>query len=215
MKKRAFDTWEYEEIELTFGTERVKKHPLLLSWEKAQYTIPEPYQTLLYHYQELLIDNADAWNEDELKFFFISPLIGLVSYETPHYKPFTQRNLSASFPEFDLEISGRVEFMLAKGKQHPRQPFFFLHEYKQERRRDNDPLGQLLISMLAAQQRNQADFPLYGSFVTGRLWFFVILEGTQYDVSLAYDATQTNELHQIFAMLQKIKELIAIQHAVA
>ena len=211
MKKRAFDTWEYEEIELTFGIERVKKQPRLMNWQKATYLLEEPYTSFLHHYQELLTDNADAWNEDELKFFFISPIIGLVSYENPLYKPFTQRNLSASFPDLQLEINGRVEFMLAKGKQHPRQPFFFLHEYKQERKRDNDPLGQLLISMLAAQERNQADFPIYGCFVTGRFWFFVVLEGKQYDVSLAYDATQTNELHQLFAMLHHVKEMIGQQ----
>ena len=211
MKKRAFDTWEYEEIELTFGIERVKKQPRLMNWQKATYILEEPYTSFLHHYQELLTDNADAWNEDELKFFFISPIIGLVSYENPLYKPFTQRNLSATFPDLQLEINGRVEFMLAKGKQHPRQPFFFLHEYKQERKRDNDPLGQLLISMLAAQERNQADFPIYGCFVTGRLWFFVVLEGKQYDVSLAYDATQTNELHQLFAMLHHVKEMIGQQ----
>jgi hypothetical protein len=32
--------------------------------------------------------------------------------------------------------------------------------------------------------------PLYGCYVVGRNWFFLVLNGKEYDVSLAYDATQ-------------------------
>ena len=52
--------------------------------------------------------------------------------------------------------------MLDKGKVLPKIPYFCLHEYKQENRRDNDSLGQLLIGMVAAQAKNADDLPIYG-----------------------------------------------------
>ena len=67
--------------------------------------------------------------------------------------------------------------------------------------------------MIAAQQANKAvgiQNPLYGVYVTGRFWFFVILDGNKYMESLAYDATQ-EDIFQIFAMLKKAKYYIEEQ----
>ena len=207
MRKIPFERWEYEQIELELGIKRVKRMSLLTEWTSVEGSIKVHYREQLAELREKLITNADAWNEDELKFFFISPLISLVNYETELYKPFTQRNLAATFPEKDLEVSGRVEFMIAQGKQHPRSPYFFLHEYKQEKRRDNDPLGQLLIAMLVSQHYNEKKIPLYGCYVIGRLWYFVVLADSQYDVSLAFDATQ-DDIFQIFSILEAVKGYI-------
>jgi hypothetical protein len=203
--KKGFELWEYEEIEQTFDLVKVKDFVLLNNWLSSTYEVNESQKQLILNLRENLREKADAWNEDELKFFFISPLINVVNYNSDKYSAFTQRPLSAKIK--DVEVSGRVEFMLAKGKQNPREPFFFLHEYKQERKRDNDPLGQLLISMLAAQENNTLKHPLYGCYVIGRFWFFVVLEGDKYATSLAYDATQ-DDIFQIVASLQEIKNYI-------
>ena len=58
--------------------------------------------------------------------------------------------------------------MLAKGKMIPKIPYFCLHEYKQENRRENDPLGQLLIGMVTAQAKSEGELPIYGCYVSGR-----------------------------------------------
>jgi hypothetical protein len=74
-------------------------------------------------------------------------------------------------------------------------------------------MGQLLISMVAAQKQNATkgfDYPLYGTYVVGRFWFFVTLEGNQYCKSLAFDATQ-GDLKTIFCMLKKVNEYIATE----
>jgi hypothetical protein len=205
---KAFDTWEYEEVETIFGLTRVKSSPLLIDWLNTPPRVIDLTKTLLSIIQERLIDNVDAWNEDELKMFFIAPLLSQMPLEIDDFKPFTQRTLSAKFPELDLEVSGKVEFVIARGKQRPKQPYFFLHEYKQERRRQNDPLGQLLISMVAARQTNEKKTPLFGCFVVGRDWFFVVLDEQTYGVSLAFDATKTHELHQIVAMLSAMPDII-------
>jgi hypothetical protein len=204
---KSFETWEYEEVENRFGLKRIKKHPLLEEWISTPQKIKETQELFLKLIQERLIDNADAWNEDELKMFFIAPLLSQIPLEFADFKPFTQRTLTAKFPEMDLEITGKVEFLMAKGKQRPKQPYFFLHEYKQERKRENDPLGQLLIAMVAAQHNNEIKMPLYGCYVIGRDWYFVILHQKEYSVSLSFDGTKP-ELYQIHAILSAMPELI-------
>jgi hypothetical protein len=208
MASKSFESWEYEEVEDFFNLKRVMSLPTLTEWLNSSHNTNESIKTLLNIIQERLIINADAWNEDELKMFFIAPLLSQMPLEIDDFKPFTQRTLSAHFPELDLEVSGKVEFIIARGKQRPRQPYFFLHEYKQERRRENDPLGQLLISMIAARQNNEKKTPLYGCFVVGRDWFFVVLDKQEYAVSLACDATKTHELNQIVAMLSAMPTII-------
>ena len=81
-------------------------------------------------------------------------------------------------------------------------------EYKPEKNRDNDPLGQVLIAMVVAQQYNEQKFPVYGCYVNGRNWFFVVLHDDTYSVSRAYDATDIIDLQQILASLIDIKRII-------
>ena len=105
--------------------------------------------------------------------------------------------------------------MLAKGLQTPQKPHFFLHEYpstslragKPEKRRDNDPLGQLLIAMIGSQIKNQDDKPIYGIYVNGRYWHFVVLEGAEYAVSNSYNVSDEDIL-RLFAILVYFRNLM-------
>ena len=153
----------------------------------------------------LLFKEVKNWNEDELKLFFIGPVLALVNFNTEYFKPFTQRTLTVKYNHH--EASGKVDFLLAKGKLTPKVPFFCLHEYKQENRRENDPLGQLLIAMVAAQYKNENALPVYGTYVSGRNWFFVLLEGNKYIVSDAFVAT-SEDIYKIFSILKKCKAMI-------
>ncbi|MCU0341663.1 MAG: hypothetical protein MUE30_17440 [Spirosomaceae bacterium] len=203
---KAFENWEFEEIHRVFGYKRIYRNfSALEDWLKAEYPLTE-----FQNYQlETLRNNAElyveTWNEDELKFFLISPLVQQVGFGNEYYKPFTQRRLSAKIG--DIEVAGVADFMIATGLQNPREPFFFIHEYKQERKRENDPLGQVLIEMLAAQAKNKNSQVLYGAYVVGRMWFFVALKGNEYAVSHAFDTAQ-NDIFQIFKMLLFVKEKI-------
>ena len=68
--------------------------------------------------------------------------------------------------------------MLAKGRQIPQLPIFFIQEYKPESGPNGDPLGQLLIEMVTAQAlNNEPEQTVYGCYIIGRNWFFVVLEG--------------------------------------
>ena len=141
--KKPFKDWLYEEVGDAFGLKELVTHPEL---DKLK-NITLPKNHLLRQEVEdlrvLLQKYINSWNEDEYKFMFISRFIGLVQYVSSNYKVFTQRPLSVKYDNDTKITEGLVEFMLAKGIQTPRKPHFFLHEYKPEKRRDNDPLGQL------------------------------------------------------------------------
>ena len=207
---KAFENWESEEIELTFGLKRHRMTPDLKEWLNTRCEIPESIKNIVSRLQNNLIDHAEFWNEDEIKFLFISPLVTLVDFSSETYNCFTQRPMATTRKDVnnnDVLLKGRVELVVAKGKQHPRVPFFFLHEYKTEKRRDNDPLGQLMAAMLVAQHQNADNQPLLGCYVVGRFWFFVYLKDNDYAVSNAFDATQ-EDIYQIYAILSEAKRRI-------
>ena len=206
MEKRAFDSFAFDEIERLFGIKRLQNLEALTSWTNVKQPIPKKIEEQLEMLQKSLLKFIYAWNEDELKLFFIGPLLVQAELYGENFKPFTQRNLKATFPTQNLEVQGKVEFMLARGITTPSAPLFFLHEYKQERRRETDPLAQVLIAMLAARQYNKHDHADYGCYVIGRYWFFVVFNGTEYAVSRSYDATQP-DLFTIFNAICEIKNI--------
>lgn len=156
---RSFDTWTYEQVEDAFGIELILTSPRFTDWLDAADCSPNALEkATLDEYRNLLFDEVKNWNEDELKLFFIGPVLGLIHFKTAHFKPFTQRTLTIETET--VSASGKVDFMLAKGKMIPKIPYFCLHEYKanprrQENRCENDPLGQLLIGMVAAQAKKR------------------------------------------------------------
>jgi PD-(D/E)XK nuclease superfamily len=205
---KSFETWAYEEINITFGMERLMEHPSMEVWLSAEFDI-NPY--ILQRLESIRVKSlreVETWNEDELKFMVIAPLIDMVDFEdnNKNYKVFTQRRLSAKIQ--DVEVSGIVDCIVSTGVQIPKKPFFFVHEYKQERKRENDPLGQLLIAMLAAQAKNESDKPIYGVYVIGRFWFFTFLVGKEYMVNYALDISRKEDNTRIFKMLMYVKQKI-------
>ena len=210
---KPFERWKYEEVELTFGTERVKDLPSLVEWLKADEPADDFEKKILGIYYDQLVRKVDAWNEDELKFFFLSHIITLVDFTKPKvYSSFSQRTIAAKRKDVnqqDVDLRGRIEFFVALGEQTPRQPFFFIHEYKPlNKTTPSDPLGQLLIAMLATQTLNDIKRPLYGTYIRGSNWQFVVLENNQYSVSKSFDAIEEIELYKIFSILKRCKSYI-------
>ncbi len=203
---KSFETWSFEDVELTFNIEKNKHSELLNNWLSSSISIKEMYKLFVDELEENLYDNVDAWNEDELKMQFIAPFLKVVNFTTNRYKPFSQRSLTLNTDK--IETSGLVDMMIATGKVRPREPFFFLHEYKQQHpSKKNDPLGQLLIAMVAAQNKNANTHPIYGVVVEGRYWYFVVLNDKEYAVSRGFDASG-NDIYQIYAILCKVKDYI-------
>jgi hypothetical protein len=153
MKKRtkSFKFWTSEEVENTFDIKRQKNLPALLEWfDTSEIILPQETLAILDVLKDELLEYIEYLNEEELKIHFIGKIIDIVRFDyLGRYRTFFGRQLTAETDEYIL--SGEVDFMVATGKMAPNRPFFFMHEYKQELKRDNDPLGQLLIAMVAAQ----------------------------------------------------------------
>lgn len=202
---RTFGSFSFEEVEDLFQIEKKDSLPLLEEWLSYQMEIPPFERESLNRLKTHLLKEVLSWNEDELKMFFIGPLIELSRIETKDFKPYTQRSLSATIQS--IEVSGRVDFMIAKGKRTAKPPYFCIHEYKQEFDDKGDPLGQLLIAMLTAQVLNEEKFPILGAYIVGRNWFFVVLRHNEYAVSNSYNSSD-EDIFQIFSILQKSKEIM-------
>jgi hypothetical protein len=208
---KTFEQWDIDDVERTFSLLATRENQHLSAWLKAEH-IPLPEEAfLLQHLQEDLLQNVDLWNEDELKFKFIAPLVSLARYNSEKFRVFTQRILTATVrdrQENEIVLSGRVDFVVATGKAKPIQPFFFLHEYKKERAAESDPRAQLLVEMIASRALNAISYPLYGCYVVGRNWFFLVLDGNTYTESIEYSASHEDDLRKIFSVLREAKIII-------
>jgi hypothetical protein len=202
---KPFSKWTIAEVEDTFNVMLRKHHERLTQWLTAGATLTAVEENLLDGLQDKLQDQVWDWNEWELKGKFIFPLLLAVNFDEEQYRAFIERDISVTIDNDNL--SGTVDFLVASGKRYPKHPYFFIHEFKKEHDSSGDPLGQLLIAMVAAQKLNNDNQPLYGGYVMGRLWFFVVLEGLEYSTSLAYDATKT-EIREIFGILKNTKSII-------
>ncbi len=62
-------------------------------------------------------------------------------------------------------------------------------------------------------QPSFAHIAIYGAYIIGRHWYFVLLDGRVYAESLAYDATK-DEIIAIVGILRQTKDIIdgLIQH---
>ena len=210
---KAFRDWKFEEVELTFGIEQVFEHPLLTDWLSAVNQPNEEESRTLEKLRDKLSRSINMYNEEELKVFFIGPLFSLISFEKHGMRPFMDRPFSFEYGQDEegntLVTAGRVDWLLAKGRQDPREPRVFLHEYKREVEASGDPLGQLLIAMVGAQRQNIDPIPLYGCYVLGRNWFFVVLDRAQYAVSDALVATQ-DDIFRIYSAMHEVQRRVEV-----
>jgi hypothetical protein len=203
---KNFAKWTVAEFEDFFQIRPVENQETLSQWLTATIPVSDQDRQRLIELCHKLRRHVHDWNEEELKMQFISLLLELVDYDQEAYQVFFERQMSVMIER--QRLWGVVDCLIASGKRVPKRPFFCLHEYKPERHTSNDPLGQTLVAMLTAQRLNDNQRPMYGAYVVGRLWYFLVLEEPVYGLSLAYDATKEAELIRIFMALQYIKEMI-------
>ncbi len=164
---------------------------------------------LIQKIQKELDLHGRAWNEEELKMNFISLVLFLADINVPEkVQVFYERRLSGIVN--DIPISLVVDSMIATPTkaERPKNPYFFLQEFKRSLGDDHDPEGQMLAAMILAQELNQDKKPIYGCWLQGKVWNFTTLINREYCVSRLYDATDMEDLHQIILILRKLKDLI-------
>ncbi|MCI5142402.1 MAG: hypothetical protein D3909_11940 [Candidatus Electrothrix sp. ATG1] len=204
---KPFSKWTVPEVEEEFQLTLDPDFQGLRSWLQgaADKVHPDEIAQLQGLSKKLALRVRD-WNEEELKISFIALLLDMIDFYDTAYRPFMEREVSVEYAD-NKKLWGIVDFLVAQGRHAPKEQFFFLHEYKKQLDTSNDPLGQLLAEMVAAQTINQHSHPIYGAYVIGRHWYFVLLDGKIYSESLAYDATK-DEIIEIFGMLRHTKEII-------
>jgi hypothetical protein len=213
-KRLNFNQCTLPLLDRTFGLRRAMELPALALWlqqGKAQ-PLSDLDHSKLADLQELLLINADSWNEQELSIHFIGPIFSIVKFvELYHYNLFAQRHIEAVVQ--GCLLGGEPDGLIASGYYEPEIPFFAFSEYKRQRDPSGDPAGQALAAMLVGQTLNPQPQPLYGCYVVGRDWYFMTLEEQHYAVSYGHNALQTEELADILRILKALKGLIAVQAA--
>ncbi|MEN9912565.1 MAG: hypothetical protein RI956_1009, partial [Pseudomonadota bacterium] len=194
------------EIALTFHLDKIKPNTALMNhWLNTDCSLNHVETELFKSVIEEAKNNIEAWNEEELKMNFISPILRISHITSSKtIRTFYERTIEAEVEGIYLKT--KTDFMIAKGLLDVMQnPYFHFQEYKKDKDPNGDPLGQLLEAFLIAQAINKNDKPMYGAYIVGRYWYFVTMEAKEYCVSPSYDSTKEAELMQIIAVLRHFK----------
>ena len=148
------------------------------------------------------------WNEQELVMKHLSLILDLADLQGFDYNSFAERSISSIVDGF--EMSGIVDFLVAKGKYEPRNPYFFIQEFKKAKNPSGDPLPQLLGEMLVAQELNQNKV-IYGTYIVGRFWYFVAMNNRDFTELSPLDSTNLEDLETILSHLNWVKSYVEEQ----
>ena len=203
---RSFREWTLAELDRTFQLTVLDTSPVLEDWLNSPAEISSFEQQALCSFQTLLKTHVYDWNETELAYNFIGPLMTLVRFSTKEFNFFAERPLSGVVDK--IEMSGRPDGIIASGFREPQQPYFCLQEYKKEKDPEGDPAAQVLAAMLVAQELNEYQLPVYGCYVKGEVWHFLTLEKLSYAISQGYLASRQADLEEIFRILKYLKVII-------
>ncbi len=186
------------------------KNESLTNWiQDAVESIDEDGEIVLKKIEPHIIREIDGWLEEELKMKLLAPIFMLADLSEPQkIGVFFERQISATID--DKRISVVTDCMISSvlGFTTPQMPYFFMQEFKKSKGDKQDPEGQMLAAMIAAQHLNNNGNTLYGSYVVGRDWYFTVLDGKNYAKSEAFRLTQPKELRQVILTLRKLKQII-------
>jgi len=206
---KPFEQWRAQEVERKFGLEKIDRTPALTQWLSVAGDTPVQWQAFMEELRLALFLDGGAWNETELLNRFISPFLRTLGFTDRKRKVTEYSARPLVLWDDNFPAKGVVDWFVAYGDaDQPDTPYLFLHEYKRLQSASPDPLGQLLIAMLTAQRLNNDNLPLYGTWIMGRNWQFVLLHNKIYSESYVYDATNPEELSQIWLILNKTKYII-------
>jgi hypothetical protein len=211
MKSFTFKQCTISLLEKNLGIEQTLLSDTLNYWLNYQIAITESEKENLLEQQEVLIFNLLGWNEQELALNFIGPVVSMLRFKSKKFNLFAERTIEATLKAVDgsdLMLNGKPDGIIASGFREPEMPFFSFHEHKQEIDSSGDPAGQVLAAMLVGQVQNQnPELPMYGCYIIGQNWYFLVLEGKNYTIASPFSATN-NELFDIFRILKALKAIV-------
>jgi len=211
MAKKKFQ-WNEGLVIDTFLLKRLQteKMQLLIDWISASEDLSDIDLNYLEKLRKKAKDKIDAWNEEELKMKYLSFVVEYANYnedEEDEYNVYYERPIVAEVA--GVKINVIVDLMIAQGvRDYVKKPYFCFHEYKREKKYNDDPIAQVLLAMLAAEKNNNNGKPLYGAYIIGRNWFFMVMENKKFSISEAFDCTNKDNLYKIISILRKFKTII-------
>jgi hypothetical protein len=201
---------EFDYLISAFNLQSNKEKSILFEWINSKPENLDDYsEQTLAKIEPRLENEIDGWLEEELKMKLLAPIFMLADLSEPQkIGVFFERQVSANID--DKRISVVTDCMVSSvlGFTTPQMPYFFMQEFKKSKGDKQDPEGQMLAAMIAAQYLNQNGNTLYGSYVIGRDWYFTVLDGKNYSRSESFRLTQPKELRQVILTLRKLKQII-------
>lgn len=194
-------------LERIFGLKLRDESQFLSAWINQNQALSSFQQEALLFYRKELRANFFNWNEQELSMHFIGPMLSLVDFTGENFNAYANRSIKATIG--DIELNGIPDGMIAKGRREPEIPYFCFQEYKKEIDPNGHPAAQALGAMLVGQRLNENKSPIYGCYVIGKFWTFMVLEEKNYALSQGYDAT-SDEVLTIFQILLSLKDIVKV-----
>lgn len=206
IQKISLNDLTERKVHKLFGIRQVPHLPVLKEWLEKEVVILEEEKLIVKTFQNRLLENINTWNEQELSLGFIGPILNLINFKIPYRMNFfAQRNISSTIGNYYL--NGKPDSIISSGHFEPEAPFFCFQEFKKEKETSGDPIGQNLGAMLIGQNENEGKFPIYGCYVIGRNWFFMVLQGTEYAISKSY-STDDEDILEIVRILKALRQLL-------
>ncbi len=209
MQTATFKGWILTQLDHAFGIKQVlvTDSKALQKWQllSKDMEISDYEKQQLLDLQQPLIWGGKGWNEYELENKFISPVFMVTKFDDRIIGYFVERKLEGQVGNYFL--SGTVDGMIATGFRDPEKPLFCLHEYKRSVDNEGSPDAQALAAMLVVQADEGGTKPIYGLYIVGLIWNFMVLEGKQYAISKSYNA-ENEDIFELFKMLKALKQII-------
>jgi hypothetical protein len=203
---------EFNYLVVEFGLNFVQENDsaLLAGWlQKGPITLETLSEEMLAKVEPRLSAEIDGWFEEELKMKLLALILMLAELDVARkIGVFFERQITAQIGDYRISVVTDCMVSSVYGFTTPQTPYYFMQEFKKSKGDKQDPEGQMLAAMIAAQHLNQNGKPLYGSYVIGRDWFFTVLEGRDYARSNALQLTKPEELRQVILTLRKLKQII-------
>ena len=197
-----FSTLNMQDMVDTFGLQKI--NPIVFPKSTKIITIDPFISKQLTKFQ----NEIENWNETELSLKQLAFILASVDLDGEQYSSFAERPITAIVDGFRL--TGLVDFVVAKGKYEPRNPYFFIQEFKKAKNPSGDPLPQLLGEMLVAQELNQNKV-IYGTYIVGRFWYFVAMNNRDFTELSPLDSTNLEDLETILSHLNWVKSYVEEQ----
>lgn len=164
-------------------------------------------ESLLNRFRQLI----SQFNEDTLKVKFIGSILLRVDFLNIDLEINDFYHKRLKFENDKINFNGYCDFYVAKGLDNPREPYFFIQEYKPSSG-GSHPEAQLLAELISAVELNKECF-IKGAYIIGATWNFVILEKLgkdkyQYFVSRDFNSTNLEDLKDIYKNLMFVKNEI-------